>query len=299
MRPVRRERGKVNVLPMDAYARLAELVRRWNVSVGRVIETQTSILAFGVRQSDVVVLKVVRSPSDEWHTGGATAAFKGHGLVRVHEFEPGAVLMEQLTPGTPAVDLISACAEEEADNALMSVILEMIEISPATIGFPTSEDWGHAFDSYLSSTDRQIPAQLVQHAGETYKQLCRTQSPVRLLHGDLQHYNVLSDRTRGWAAIDPKGVVAELEFELGAVLRNPHGCPELYATAPVVVRRIDRFAARLPIDRERVAAWAYAQAVLSAIWSVEDSGTVESDAPALQLATALRPLIHLSGPRTP
>jgi streptomycin 6-kinase len=46
---------------------------------------------------------------------------------------------------------------------------------------------------------------------------------VRLLHGDLQHYNVLLDRKRGWLAIDPKGVVAEGEFELGAALRNPIG----------------------------------------------------------------------------
>ena len=42
-----------------------------------------------------------------------------------------------------------------------------------------------------------------------------------LLHGDLQHYNVLLDKDRGWVAIDPKGVVGELEYEVGALLRNP------------------------------------------------------------------------------
>jgi streptomycin 6-kinase len=114
---------------------------------------------------------------------------------------------------------------------------------------------------------------------------------VRLLHGDLQHYNVLSDGARGWIAIDPKGVAGELEYELGAALRNPHERPELYSNTSAVERRIACFAQHLPVDAGRVLAWAYAQAVLSAIWTVEDDGVVRPDDPALMLAAAIGPML--------
>lgn len=51
---------------------------------------------------------------------------------------------------------------------------------------------------------------------------------------DLQHYNVLFDDARGWLAIDPKGVVGEVEYEIGAILRNPIERPDLFAAPEIV-----------------------------------------------------------------
>ena len=39
-----------------------------------------------------------------------------------------------------------------------------------------------------------------------------------------------------------------------------------------LTRRIDVFAEILGFDRERLRAWAFAQAVLSAVWSLDDGG---------------------------
>jgi streptomycin 6-kinase len=107
-----------------------------------------------------------------------------------------------------------------------------------------------------------------------------------LLHGDLHHYNVLSDRARGWCAIDPKGVVGELEYELGAALRNPIDRPDLFAKLDVVERRLEQFGLALGLDISRARGWCFSQAVLSAIWSLEDGHAAEADA-ALQLARVL------------
>jgi streptomycin 6-kinase len=107
-----------------------------------------------------------------------------------------------------------------------------------------------------------------------------------LLHGDLHHYNVLSDRARGWCAIDPKGVVGELEYELGAALRNPIDRPDLFASVDIVERRLEHFGLALGIDTSRARGWCFAQAVLAAIWSLEDDKSAEIEA-ALQLARAL------------
>ena len=57
-----------------------------------------------------------------------------------------------------------------------------------------------------------------------------------------RHQNALLDAQRGWLAIDPKGVVGELAYEVGAELRNPIARPELFAAPAVIARRAEHFA---------------------------------------------------------
>jgi streptomycin 6-kinase len=104
-----------------------------------------------------------------------------------------------------------------------------------------------------------------------YQDLTLSQGTTMLLHGDLQHYNVLFDHERGWVAIDPKGVVGELEYEVGALLRNPFELPELYTNAAIFNRRLEILTDLLHLDHSRALNWARAQSVLSRIWTIEDS----------------------------
>jgi streptomycin 6-kinase len=154
-------------------------------------------------------------------------------------------------------------------------------------GCVTVEQLGEGFMRYLASGDEHIPHTLLEPAHRIFLDLGRTQRNPALLHGDLHHYNVLSDRKRGWCAIDVKGVVGELEYELGAALRNPLDRPDLFASLDVVERRLDQFGLALGIDTSRARGWCFAQAVLAAIWSVEEGGGgAERDA-ALALASVL------------
>jgi streptomycin 6-kinase len=131
-------------------------------------------------------------------------------------------------------------------------------------------EWGRGFERYLAAGPTQLPVSLVERAQEMYRSLCMTQRQVRLLHGDLHHYNVLFDAKRGWLATDPKGVVGEVEYEIGASLRNPVEDPGLFASASIVARRLQVYSARLQLDLDRALQWAFSQAVLAAIWSIED-----------------------------
>jgi streptomycin 6-kinase len=166
----------------------------------------------------------------------------------------------------------------------------MLAAAPKARGYPTAENWAAGFEWYFEHGMAEIPTELVRAAQETYIDLCRTQREVRLLHGDLQHHNVLFDEHRGWLAIDPKGVVAEIAFELGAPMRNPTGMPDLFH-APVIERRVSQFASGLGVDATRVIQWTFAQAVLSAIWTLEDGGSVHPDAPVLALASEAHALM--------
>lgn len=128
-----------------------------------------------------------------------------------------------------------------------------------------------------------------------YAELCDSQSSTRLLHGDLHHHNVLLDNQRGWLAIDPKGVVGELAYEVGAAFRNPCERPAVFAARATIERRVGRFAGVLGLDAERVLGWAFAQAVLAAIWEVEDAGVLRMGIGCIALANAIRPMLGTRG----
>lgn len=198
---------------------------RWNVALDRVAETPSSLLGFGERNGAPVVLKLSKREGDESQSGAVLRAFGSDGAVRVYESDRGAVLLERLDPGEQLVNLVRRGEDSEATTILADVISKLANHTPPP-GCPTIGDWGRGFNRYLISGDVQIPVALVHEGSQIYRRLESTQGRTMLLHGDLQHYNVLFDAHRGWIAIDPKGVVGELEYELGALLRNPVEQPQ-------------------------------------------------------------------------
>jgi streptomycin 6-kinase len=283
----------VTLIEAELLKRLQEYARAWGVSVAETFETETSVIAFGVRKDQPVVLKVIKQIGDEWRAGESLAAFAENGVVRVYEQVPGAMLLEHLRPGNSLAELALSGRDEEATDILAGVIRRLSTCSPtAQFEFcPTVHDWAKGFEHYLTKGDEQIPRRLVVAGQRAYLDLCASQRQPRLLHGDLQHYNVLFDSYRGWLAIDPKGVIGELEYEVGAAMRNPYQNPELFISRSTIERRLEQFTNKLNLNYERTIRWAFAQAVLSAIWLVEDGFTVNEMTPALRLAKVIRPML--------
>jgi streptomycin 6-kinase len=274
----------------ELRSRVEDRIRAWRVVVERGSETASSFVAFGRRDGQPVTLKVVKNRGDEWRSGEILEAFEGKGVVRVYEYAEGAMLLERVTPGHSLASMALEGRDDQATQILADVIKEM---SPRTPVKPvlTVQGWAKAFERHDASENRQIPRDLLHEADMLYSELCSSQLQTRLLHGDLHHYNVLFDSERGWLAIDPKGILGELEYEIGAVLRNPYERPELFARASTIEKRVERFALELNLNVNRTLAWGFAQAVLSAIWAVEDGFAVEPGNPWIALAGAIRPML--------
>jgi streptomycin 6-kinase len=275
-----------SVLPKDLRDRMHQHAQEWRLEIEVSFETESSIISVVSRAGESLVLKLIKQPGDEWNAGEVLSGFDGRGVVRVYEHRGGAMLLECLRPGS---SLSQMNDDEEATETIAHVIKQM---SPreAPADCSTVADWGKGFARYLASGDKQIPGDLVESAKEVFADLCASQTKVRLLHGDLHHYNILADANRGWIAIDPKGVIGEIEYEIGAVLRNPFERPELFLSRRVIERRLKQFVTILNIDYERTLAWAFAQAVLSAIWQVEDGRETSHH---IQLAETLQPLVKV------
>src|SRR5688572_20295625 len=181
---------------MKPFDQLQAKAADWNVTIEETLETVTSLVGFGVREGSRCVLKITKRSSDESHSGKVLRAFAGDGAVRVYESETDAVLLERLEPGEALVDLVKRGEDEEATKILAQVIGKLAGHGAPT-ECPTVDDWARGFDHYLETDDRQIPRELVEEASTLYRELASSQRNIMLLHGDLQHYNVLFDNARG------------------------------------------------------------------------------------------------------
>ena len=166
----------------SAFDRLKAHAQQWHVAIERTFETESSVLAFGERKSARVVLKIIKHLGDEWHSGDILRAFDGDGMVRVHESDAGAVLLERLDPGNELVKVVREGNDERATETLARVTKQLAGHA-APDGCATVFDWARGFDRYLNTANKQLPANLVYKAQDVYHGLAMSSSRTMLLHG--------------------------------------------------------------------------------------------------------------------
>lgn len=226
----------------------------------------------------------------------ALRLYDGHGIVQLlrADREQGAMLLERLKPGTP---LASIEDEEEATSIAASVMRQLWRPVPAEHPFPTIAKWAAGLErlrKHFSGTTGPLPKSLVEEAETLFPELIASMDEAVLLHGDLHHENIIAAERQPWLALDPKGLVGEPAYEVGALLRNRLPEPLIQSDAShILARRVDQLAEELGLDRERIISWGLAQAVLSAWWSIEDHGY--GWGPAIAVAEALAGISRRTG----
>ncbi len=229
-----------------------------------------------LRDGTDVVLKV-GIPSPELRTEiAALREYTGRGVVQLldADVDRGLLLLERIKPGTPLVEL----DDDEAATAVAADLMEELwQPVPPDHSFPAVADWAVGLQRLRARYDGEtgpLPVRLVEIAEEQFATLLSSGTKPVLLHGDLHHGNILRSERRPWLALDPKGVIGEPAYEVGALLRNP--LPQLLRSGNArrtLARRVDQLPERLSFDRRRLLGWGVAQAVLSAWWMIEDHGS--------------------------
>lgn len=224
-----------------------------------------------------VVLKISFPDNHEFNLEmAALKCFNGEGAIKVlrEDLESGVVLLEKTEPGQG----IRSIPNESERTATVASVLKKLHkpISGKTAAkFPTIADWGKAFDRYkdkFPGNSAPVPKRVFDKAAGIFKELPQDKKEVVLLHGDLHSDNILSSK-RGWLVIDPKGLIGEREFELGAYLRNPiYDYPKGSNYRKLETERIIQFSEELGLDKERILNWSFACAVISILWFLEDEG---------------------------
>jgi len=255
---------------------LANCQRRWSLTIGPPFALTFNYVAPAVRADGTQVVLKVCSLTDEFpQQPEALRLVDGYGMVRLLECDPAEeiMLLERLMPGT----FLRNVEDDQVSTSIAASIMRKIwRPVPEKHPFKTVQDWGKGFDrlrQYYGGGTGPFPKALLEEAETLYRELSASMSQPVLLHGDLHHENILAAEREPWLAIDPKGLVGEPAYEVGAWLRNP--MPQLLdmpQPGRILARRIDQLAAELGFDRARLRDWGLAQAMLSAWWSMEDSG---------------------------
>lgn len=192
---------------------------------------------------------------------------------------PGVSLRESLQKG----DLSDSKATEVAAVAMKDFLVAASKPIPETYTFPHITDWLSALERPAFIERKTIfPKKLLEHIDVFLPDLLASQDTVILLHGDLHHDNIVSnhsqitDDNNSWMVIDPKGILGEASYEVGAFLRNPHELSDYSDLKSTMTERIDIFSGVLELDRERMMAWSIVQSALSVWWSIEGNEKIKS-----------------------
>ena len=271
---------------------VAEFCDRWELTLEDANYTFSYSYVAAVRRASgqAAVLKLRVANADFECELNALATYAGEGMCRLLEQDAarGAMLLERVTPGVPLLELGET---PEAVSAAASVMRRLRRPPLPEYPLPALIDWWRtARDGLLRRTaggPGPFPAAFIDETDEIYERLFADRAGHVVLHGDLHHWNILSDDREGWLAIDPHGVTGPPECEIGAFMQNPNNGalvrPDL---RKVLAARLDQFANELGFDRETLRQAAFAYGMLGITWSTEDGG--DRWKPGLEVVRALR-----------
>ncbi|MBU0743922.1 MAG: phosphotransferase [Gammaproteobacteria bacterium] len=193
----------------------------------------------------------------------ALKAFAGYGVANILNQTDGALLLECAVPGDSLKNYFPDLDKEATD--IFCKVMYKLHQAP----IPQNHQLPH-ISNWLSALDKDWDISL-EKARTLKKHLLETAGPDTLLHGDLHHENVLKN-SNDWMVIDPKGVIGEAAYELGAFIRNP--MPNLFNTpdpTSIIQNRITLCTETLNLDKSRITQWCFVQSVLGHIWCLEDN----------------------------
>lgn len=246
---------------------LDELLQRWNcVPDGPAVSGKVGIvLPAKSGAHGEVVLKVSYPHPANVHEPDAYQTWAGHGAVQLWERddERFAMLLERVGPDRP----YEVLPVDEAVR-VAGVLVRRLAV-PAPPELPRVSDRADEWADIVDRAAGRLPAQVVDAACETVRELCRQQQDT-MLHGDLHLNNVLRGVREPWQVIDPRGWVGDPAYDAFTLLRTTAvGGRDLGLIAPdefepALLRWLAIFAEAAELDREQVRRWAQVVAVVRA-----------------------------------
>lgn len=263
----------------------------WTIDTATLIADGLGGKVWRVMRADgrtAVVKQASEAGCDDALRGGDFLRWRdGRGAVRLIDRRGDLSLLEHVAGG----DLLSQL-DALGDDAATRIAADVLRLlhTPSPSSWPQSlQPLPDYFASLFAKArqDRQAGRNsLFVTAAQRADALLADQQDVRPLHGDIHHENILRS-TRGWLAIDPKGLIGDPAYDFANLFYNPPERDDLRADP----ERARRMAAILAEASGREAGvfldFGFCHACLSASWHVEDGNHAEA-ARSLGVAEALR-----------
>jgi streptomycin 6-kinase len=247
---------------------LERYLREWRLRLdGPLLESHSSWLQPARQLGRPVMLKLLKDTSDEQAGADVLRYFAGNGAVRLIAADPGGVLMERADDDVSLRMMALSGGDDRAAGILAGCVrrLHAPRECAAPDGLTPLRDWFRS----LFAHEAELP--ILARCADVARCLLAEPREVTVLHGDLHHDNVLHG-SRGWLAIDPKGLCGERSYKVANLLGNPWPHGEIVHQTDRMLRLSMLYASRLDLDPRRVLGFALAHAGLSASWSLDDGG---------------------------
>jgi streptomycin 6-kinase len=205
---------------------IAQLQSTWDIGVGSAFEGATEAYVANALRSDgtPAVLKVVM-PRIEPVARREIAVLQlanGEGCVRLlqHSDELGALLLERL--GRALWQVPTPIAER---HEILCAAAERLWRSAPDCGLPTGAEKGRWLIEFITTTwdalDRPCSEAAVDDAIRCAERRIDAHDDARafLVHGDVHQWNAL-ESDDGYRLVDPDGLLAEREYDLGILMRE-------------------------------------------------------------------------------
>jgi streptomycin 6-kinase len=249
---------------------IEHLIKYWHLKDLQPNERMTwSYIAKATRDDKPVILKITCDNSAFINERHALQYFHHQGAIALTDFSTDnkALLLQQAIPGTPLKTLRSI----DIDNAMTQYAIVIEKLTASCMpSFHLFERMGQWCESIDYANDSRIPPLLLAKAISLKNHLISTATQEVILHGDLHLNNIISHEDH-WLAIDPKGVIGEIPFEVAKFdfidsieLMEPNKCVSL------VSERVKILGDKLDLDTERLMNWVFVRHILAACWFIED-----------------------------
>jgi len=265
---------------------------RWNIRTARLIADTFSSRVWKVTCGDGSIAAVkdlmpFDDVDDELRGAHLLAWRNGVGLVRLIDQDGHRMLIEYAGE-RHLTDVLDAQGDAAATDIAADIIFRL-HTPGAHLAPPQLQPLAERYEALFIKAKQDRAAgidSIYAQAAELAQRLLDTASDVRPLHGDLHHENIV-EGSRGWLAIDPKGVLGEPGFDAANLFFNPLERDKLCLDPERIGRMAGQLAQAMQQDPRRLLDHAFAYGCLSAAWHHEDSNAADENR-ELAVASAIR-----------
>ena len=203
-------------------ALIARLEREWSMTAGPAYADATEAYVAEATLADgtpaVLKLLVPRAANVAVHEITVLRLTRGEGCVRLlrDDAERGALLLERLGPA-----LVDAGLPIERRLEILTDLARAVWRPAPDAGLPTGAAKGRWLIGHIAGFGERCAERTRAHAVACAERRIAAHDDDRavLVHGDVHQWNALR-AAGGWQLVDPDGLLAEPEYDLGVLMRE-------------------------------------------------------------------------------
>lgn len=259
--------------------RLPDLIQyceeTWSLTMKEPFSLSVNYVAPAMKHNgEEVVVKICIPGNDFLDELEALRLFREQGIASLLDYdeEHGIFILEKVDPGYTLAELKD---HDEASRQAAGVMKRLMVRAPDQTRLPTTTSREKSLRQIVQHNPNgygPFTKETLEDALRLFTYLNQTIDQYWLLHGDFHHYNILSSGNDSWRAIDPKGAIGEIEYDLIQYMLNKLPDEGAYE---VIKSRVDIFTEELNLNRERLLMWGYCHTVLATSWTVDDDGSYD------------------------